>query len=96
MSTVRRLTAEQIDQVVALLRSQNEEYLALGGTGRTGAGYGHRDGVFYALAVDDELRGPPSEVPFKSEGDLRVDLRAIDLDDTSDHRGKAVMMMKLC
>ena len=68
MSFVRRLTAEQIDQVVALLLSKNEEYLALGGTGRIGAGYGHRDGVFYALAVDDELRGPPAEVSFKSEG----------------------------
>src|SRR5215472_5979984 len=45
VSFVRRLTAEQIDQVVALLRSKNEEYLALGGTGRIGAGYGHRDGV---------------------------------------------------
>jgi hypothetical protein len=32
VSFVRRLTAEQIDQVVALLRSKNEEYLALGGT----------------------------------------------------------------
>ena len=72
MSFVRRLTAEQIDQVVALLRSKNEEYLALGGTGRIGAGYGHRDGVFYALAVDDELRGPPAEVSFKSEADLHV------------------------
>jgi len=72
VSFVRRLTAEQIDQVVALLLSKNEEYLALGGTGRIGAGYGHRDGVFYALAVDDELRGPPAEVSFKSEADLRV------------------------
>jgi hypothetical protein len=42
-----------------LLRSKNEEYLALGGTGRIGAGYGHRDGVFYALAVDDELLDLP-------------------------------------
>jgi hypothetical protein len=32
VSFVPRLTAEQIDQVVALLRSKNEEYLALGGT----------------------------------------------------------------
>jgi len=32
VSFVRRLTAEQIDQVVALLRGKNEEYLALGGT----------------------------------------------------------------
>ena len=72
VSFVRRLTAEQIDQVVALLLSKNEEYLALGGTGRIGAGCGHRDGVFYALAVDDELRGPPAEVSFKSEADLRV------------------------
>lgn len=95
MSFVRRLTAEQIDQVVALLLSKNEEYLALGGTGRIGAGYGHRDGVFYALAVDDELRGPPAEVSFKSEADLRVDLGAIDLDDTWDYRGKAVMMIGL-
>ena len=69
MSFARRLTAEQIDQVVALLLSKNEEYLALGGTGRIGAGYGHRDGVFYALAVDDELPGPPAEVSFKSEAD---------------------------
>jgi hypothetical protein len=74
VSFVPRLTAEQIDQVVALLRSKNEEYLALGGTGRIGAGYGHRDGVFYALAVDDELRGPPAEDVVKERGDLRVDL----------------------
>ena len=38
MSFVRRLTAEQIDQVVALLRSKNEEYLALGGTGASAPG----------------------------------------------------------
>jgi hypothetical protein len=42
---VRRLTAEQIDQVVGLLLSKNDEYLALGGTGRIGAGEGHRDGL---------------------------------------------------
>jgi hypothetical protein len=54
--------AEQIEQVVALLRSKNEEYRALCGTRRIGARYGHRDGVFYALAVDDELRGPPARV----------------------------------
>jgi hypothetical protein len=36
VSFARRLTAEQIDQVVALLRSNNDEYLAPGGTGRLG------------------------------------------------------------
>jgi hypothetical protein len=41
--------------------------------------------------LDDELRGPPAEVSFKSEPDPRVDFAAIDLDDTWDQRGKAVM-----
>ena len=68
MSFVRRLTAEQIDQVVSLLRRKNEEYLALGGTGRIGAGYGHRDGVFYALAVDDELRDLPRRCRLQFRG----------------------------
>ena len=44
-----------------------------------------------ALAVDDELLGPPAEVSFKSEADPRVDLGANDLGDAWDNRGKAVM-----
>jgi hypothetical protein len=47
---VRRLTAEQIDQVSPFCAARTE-YLALGGTRRIGAVFGHRDGVFCALAV---------------------------------------------
>ena len=47
------------------------------------------------LRAGSELRGAPADVSFKSEADLRVDLGAIDLDDTWDYRGKAVMMVAL-
>jgi hypothetical protein len=43
VSFVRRLTAEQIDQVDALLRSNHDEYLALGRTWRIGVGVAGHD-----------------------------------------------------
>jgi hypothetical protein len=79
---MRHLPPEQIDRALAILRSKNEEYVVVGGTGRVGCGYGHRDGVLYRVGVDDEMRGT-YEAP-TTERALREELAALDLDSAVD------------
>jgi len=91
---MRRLTADQIDCALAALRGKNAEYVCVGGTGRVGAGYAHRDGALYRIGVDDECRGT-YEIPI-NEGELRHELASIDLDDLDDqYRMGALRMMGL-
>jgi hypothetical protein len=75
---MRRLTSEQIDRAVSVLRSRDAEYVIIGGTGLLGGGYAHRGGTLYIVEVSDDLQGP-FEVPV-TESELRRHLASLDLD----------------
>jgi hypothetical protein len=71
----RRLTAAQIDDVVAALRSKHDhDFIS---RGRGGSGFGHRDGQLYRVRVEEDER----EERAVSEDELRQVLAGLDLDD---------------
>lgn len=74
---MRRLSPEQIDRAVELLRGGNNEYVS---RGRSGDGFGHRDGVLYRVYVEDDDR---QETP-TTEAEFRAFLAAMDFDDYID------------
>jgi hypothetical protein len=73
----RALTTQEIDAVIAVLRSKEDhDFIA---RGRGGSGFGHRRGQLYAIYVEDFER---EEFPL-TENELRERLARIDLDDYS-------------
>jgi len=75
---MRQLTPEQANRAVIYLQADEGEYLSIGGTGRTGAGFSRRGGQLYRISMDDELRGP-IETEITPEA-LLEHLESIDLD----------------
>jgi hypothetical protein len=80
-----RLCPEDIDRVVETLRRRGGEHVS---RGRTGDGFGYRDGVFYAISVDDFDR---FDSPFADEAAFRAALAAMDFEDNTDRYRQAVV-----
>lgn len=72
-STALYLTPEEINLVVENLRTKGGEHIS---RGRGGNGFGYKDGVFYAIYVEEFDQ---ENTPFTDEADFRRHLASIDL-----------------
>jgi hypothetical protein len=83
------LTKQQVDAVVEALRRQPGDHVS---RGRGGAGFGFRDGVFYAIWVEECDR---EDYRFPDEAAFRKVIAEIDLDDDVDRYRVSVLQRLL-